>query len=456
MASDSNRFDNLKALSQPGSLFYKLTIPDVEKRSRVFRRIIANPLQKRTQSGQWSFANVRICDRSTLERLGSDSFLSYLFNLNTSTDCSYYDRILATVQVNGQEHVLIGVKSDKIIVKFDFWDWEFYWQNEAYVNQPRPIFTKLPITYSLIPMPVRNFIMRNILTRFQMVKAKLMNQVIFPSWPKEVSLDVLRWLIWTNAAKLENIELVSTPYPNNSKFVVLLTHDVDTEKALNYIKDVREVELKYNFVSSWSFLSKKYNADDQILKDLIDERCEIISHGYLHDGKLPYLPTEKISQRLEYLFISKPWLREHVQGFRSEQILMSYQLFALLANYFKYDLSMPDTEKFGPYGITSGCCTIYPFYTASGVLEFPLTLPQDFYMLHIYRFPANKIINLWIKKSEYIEKFLGCAVIVIHPEHLKMSKILRTSYDRFLQHINERNAFVTTPKYLFDFFSKIK
>ncbi len=307
------------------------------------------------------------------------------------------------------------------------------------------IFGKSALSYHFIPPNIRN----NILYAFKVINdfyVRLRGRRDFPAWPCEASFDMLRRSFLIKAAGRAGVSLNNTPYPGNKKFAAVLTHDIESADGVNNINAFRTIERNYNIVSAWSLVSDLYAVQDKILYELIEEGCEIFSHGYMHDGRLPYLSSREIRWRLEHLFLEKPWLREYVKGFRSGQLLRSERLSKEISHVFDYDLTRPDTELYGPYRRTTGCCTVFPFRNSFGTIEMPLTIPQDYHLLKICKKTPGELLRIWNEKIDYIENLGGVAVFDIHPDsYISGNTKMLQVYDDLLKLLIERNAYIARP-----------
>jgi peptidoglycan/xylan/chitin deacetylase (PgdA/CDA1 family) len=217
-----------------------------------------------------------------------------------------------------------------------------------------------------------------------------------------------------------------------SRIPVLLTHDVDT--LWGYKKGmyaIREAERKFGFNACYNFIAKstEYKIEKGNLDFLIDEGCEIAAHGLYHDGKFS---TVNSSERMKRVKLSKQILESklkiEIHGYRSPWLSYTSDLFSLLdCAGFDYDMSVP--------GIT----TIWPYKVADHkVVEFPLTIPQDYYFLNYKRLKDKEFLDLWINRSCEIAKKGGVAVISAHPDNYDIGgKPL--VYEKFLEHILENS-----------------
>lgn len=313
---------------------------------------------------------------------------------------------------------------------------------ESYVSKPRPAFTRLPFDYRRVPSPVRSAalaVLERLATR---------SDGTFPRWPAEPALDDAREQAWKDAAATADLELVGPRWPDARPAAVLLTHDVDSAGELEVVAPLRAMEAEFGFRSSFGFIPWGSWPGRQVIEALADEGGESYCHDERHDGRLPYRSENDIRRVFERLFERDPWARPLVRGFRAGQLLMSPTLLSVVADVFDYDLTLPDTERGGPYGATAGCATVFPFFV-DGMLEVPLTLPQDYYLLHVERMGAAAMASLWSSKLGSILDRGGVAVINTHPVWINPRRVdAWQAYREFLGRVAESGAWVTTPSNL--------
>jgi hypothetical protein len=158
-------------------------------------------------------------------------------------------------------------------------------------------------------------------------------------------------------------------------------------------------------------------------------------HGLKHDGRLFsssglfYKRAKKINQYVEDC---------HVDGFRSHYTYRNLKLIKALR--IKYDSSYPDTDIYEPQ--PGGCCSLFPYFI-DGIVELPITLPQDHTLFNILK---EKSIRLWIDKISTIERFNGMVLMVTHPDYFG-NEMWRTSYEQVLAHLASKvNYWHALPK----------
>jgi peptidoglycan/xylan/chitin deacetylase (PgdA/CDA1 family) len=196
-------------------------------------------------------------------------------------------------------------------------------------------------------------------------------------------------------------------YPDNHRFAIVLTHDVETAEGLKFIPRVIELEEKYGFRSSWNIVPYKYQIDKSITELIKEKGHEIGIHGYNHDGKLYY--SEKIfTERAQY--INDAIKRYGAAGFRSPMVHRNLKWLQKLN--IKYDCSCFDYDPFQPF--PGGTGSIWPFI-AGKFVELPYTLPQDHILFYVLK---EKNINIWRKKIDWLISNSGTILTLTHPDYL--------------------------------------
>ena len=74
-------------------------------------------------------------------------------------------------------------------------------------------------------------------------------------------------------------------------------------------------------------------------------------------------------------------------------------------------------------------------------------------MKNIYGNDYNDILEVWKKKTEYIESIGGLVNMITHPEMLADRKMMDV-YNEYLESLSEKDAWVTTPSELLKYLRK--
>jgi len=291
-------------------------------------------------------------------------------------------------------------------------------------------------------------------------------------------------------------------YPDEKRFAVVLTHDVDDIyvknrhvflSLLNFPKNrdpsniidlikgkidrsktpyinfrkIIEIEKKYNTKSSFYFLAttqdifgEKYYLEEikEEIDYIINENCEIGLHtGYYSFDKLDEVRKEK--KKIESIIGTKlAGVRNHVLRFKTPD---SWELLAKAG--FKYDTS------FGYHdivGFRNGMCHPFqPFNLNSGkkidIMEIPLNIQDMTFLMHM----KTNIKDCWKYIKDLIdttERFNGVLTILWHNWTYSLpasyggifTKEWTKLYEKILDYSSKKNAWLTTAKEICNHYNK--
>ena len=242
-------------------------------------------------------------------------------------------------------------------------------------------------------------------------------------------------------------------WPEGRQFAFVLTHDVESQRGLERVKALAEMEMELGFRSSFNFVPEgEYRVPNELRSWLTERGFEVGIHDLHHDGKL-YASRKafhRSAARINY------YLREwNAVGFRSAFMLHNLEWIGDLD--ILYDASTFDTDPFEPQ--PDGANTIFPFWVDSrpstlnsqpstlehprrGYVELPYTLPQDSTM---FLFLEEKSNGIWKKKLDWIAAKGGMALVNVHPDYFSFSGVIRNGeefppwhYRDFLLHLKDR------------------
>ncbi len=298
----------------------------------------------------------------------------------------------------------------------------------AYLDSPRPLFTRLPVSYRKVPLGMRTAILRAI------ARLRPAGAMEFPQWPIERRID-------------EGLRRTGRRLSFAGKrSACIITHDLDSRSELGAIERIRSVERPLGIVSSFGFVPTESWPTENVARLIVAEGCEVYWHDIAHNGRLPYLSRDGIRAEFDRVAERHPWAVELMRTFRAGQLLASRALLDVVAERFTIDMSIPDTERDGPYGGSAGCGTVFPFRYGP-LLELPLTMPQEVYLRQVYGLSADEALRIWIEKLTYIRSVGGVAVFNIHPVWItsKHPDLFR-AFQRFVEAVAEASdILVTTP-----------
>jgi peptidoglycan/xylan/chitin deacetylase (PgdA/CDA1 family) len=205
-------------------------------------------------------------------------------------------------------------------------------------------------------------------------------------------------------------------WPNNKKFALVLTHDVDTKRGQEKCPGLMHKEKGLGFRSSFNFVPERYRVDPGLRRQLDEAGFEVGVHGLNHDGKL-YKSRQTFQERAPRI---NRYLKEWgAVGFRSPS--MHHNLEWIHELNIEYDASTFDTDPFEPQ--SDGVGTIFPFWvskddTEDGYVELPYTLPQDFTLFILMK---EKNIDIWKEKLDWVAEHGGMVLVNTHPDYMNFS-----------------------------------
>lgn len=267
-----------------------------------------------------------------------------------------------------------------------------------------------------------------------------------------------------------------TGWPENKRFALVLTHDVDSTKGYSHIADLIACEREMGFRSCFNFVAEGYDISDDIRNELQHDGFEVGVHGLTHDG-LFFVGSDKefLTRAVRINSYLDKW---GAVGFRAPTMRRDFN--RLMRLNIAYDSSSFDTDPFEPD--PDGVATIFPFLVylpsrsteetaflpheeqgvrfscdyplgndhvsleppASHFVELPYTLPQDHCLFIILREKTN---GIWKEKLDWIAENGGMALLNAHPDYMSFSghpngpeEYPVEMYREFLSHVKARYA----------------
>jgi hypothetical protein len=224
-------------------------------------------------------------------------------------------------------------------------------------------------------------------------------------------------LVWPISPGSEKKPDRWVPWPDNKKFTLILTHDVELQKGHDRVKSVVDLEKEYGVVSSFNFVPERYNVSPALRNWIVDNGYEVGVHGLKHDGKLFNSRSIFLSRASKINNYLKEW---NASGFRAPA--MHHNLDWIRDLDIEYDSSTFDTDPFEPQ--PDNVNSIFPFWVPPrngrpGYVEMPYTLPQDFTLFILMK---EKSIDIWRRKLDWIAENNGMALVNVHPDYLHFGK----------------------------------
>lgn len=355
----------------------------------IFARVLGDPFAERVlaqQAGEWS-PSVALVDGE--------------------------ERRLASIWTSRDGDVFLPFDPDEVCHN--------YW-SESYVTLTRPAGSRrarrlaMRVYYrgrDLLPRPAQIWLRR--------LYALEQRRTPFPSWPAETALHDFFDLFTAILVELAGEPLPRlAAWPDGYSWALVLTHDVEHAAGLAAVEQLVALERRLGLRSSFNLVPRRYQVEDQAVRELIDAGFEVGVHGLYHDGR-DLESRELLRERLPGMRAAAE--RWGAVGFRSPATHRNWELMPELG--FDYDSSYPDTDPFEPQA--GGCCTWLPYFNRE-MIELPLTMPQDHTMFVILR----RDESLWMEKAELLRARGGMALIDTHPDYLIDQRIMR-GYARLLE-----------------------
>jgi hypothetical protein len=282
------------------------------------------------------------------------------------------------------------------------------------------LLTRAPIPYSAAPKAIKNLVMKN--KNGCSLTASLCG--FFP-------LDALRLLV---AGALEEVSRKKLE-PKMGKVRFLLTHDVDSPEGLAKAQALKRLEEKYDLPSAWYIPSKHYKLNPDAIKTLADHG-EVGAHDTKHDGKLLFTTQPQATRRLQEAKTAiETASGTQVSGFRSPLLQHNLRILqAVKAAGYRYDSSVPAWEPKHPATMKPhGLGTTFPFHV-DGLVEVPVTLPQDHQMLTVSGMTRQEAIGFWFGLVDLIKALGGVCMLLVHPDY-DFANLENGSYEEILTRI---------------------
>jgi peptidoglycan/xylan/chitin deacetylase (PgdA/CDA1 family) len=277
-------------------------------------------------------------------------------------------------------------------------------------------------------------------------------------------------------------------WPDNKKFALIISHDVDTQEGHDKCYQLMEIEESLGLRSSFNIVPEKYRVSPSLIENLKNRGFEVCAHGLNHDGKL-FFSRKIFNQRAKRInhYLQK-W---GSKGFTSPSMLCNLDWMHALN--ITHSTSTFDTDPFEPQ--QNPVRTIFPFWVQNtyatrrpsenaqfcsrprkakvlttdihkvfrglkvepdegidqkgvfsegltGYVELPYTMPQDFTLFILMK---EQTLHVWKNKLDWIARKGGMALFNSHPDYMNFNEQKNgpeeypvTYYTEFLEYIKNR------------------
>lgn len=253
----------------------------------------------------------------------------------------------------------------------------------------------------LLPVPVRRYPQR--------FRLRDWNQLAFPHWPVDCSVDNLMENLLYAASQAGGRPIPFIWFwPEGHSACILITHDVEEAKGRDFCSTLMDIDEAYGFRASFQIVpEKRYSVTPEFLDAIRARGFEIAVHDLNHDGNL-YREHSEFLRRAKK--INEYGRQFGAEGFRAGVLYRNQEWFDALD--FSYEASVPNVAHLDPQ--RGGCCTVFPYFIGK-LLEIPVTCVQDYTLFNIF---GDFSIDLWKKQTRLILERHGLMSFIIHPDYV--------------------------------------
>jgi hypothetical protein len=249
----------------------------------------------------------------------------------------------------------------------------------------------------------------------------------FPSWPVDFTVDslhreLLRLLMEVGAVK-------KVPFiwfwPEGARSCLIMTHDVETVVGRDFSSALMDLDDSFGIKASFQVIPEgSYSVPDDYVSEIRRRQFEFNIHDLNHDGNL-YRKRQEFERRAERI---NAYVRSYgARGFRAGSMYRRQDWYDVFQ--FSYDMSVPSVAHLEP--MRGGCCTVMP-YLIGNILELPLTLTQDYSLLHIFN---DYSIEFWKRQLALVGAQNGLMSFIVHPDYL-IERRAQKVYESLLHYLN--------------------
>ncbi len=291
-------------------------------------------------------------------------------------------------------------------------------KNVSTLGTRSPIRRAYRLLRPLMPLSLRK--------RLQRMHLRGWEQIPFPSWPVDRSVDCIIEKLMLLALKTSRMP--SVPFiwfwPEGHSSCAVMTHDVETSAGRESCYQLMDLDDRRGLKSSFQVIpEERYAVPSDFLKSIRERGFEINIHDLNHDGEL-FTDRERFLMRA--MSINRYASRYNARGFRSGALYRNPDWYDALN--FSYDMSFPNVGHLDAQ--RGGCCTVMPFFIGK-ILEIPLTTIQDYSLFYILE---DYSLDLWHRQIRMIMEGHGLISFIVHPDYILRQRA-RNAYERLLDHL---------------------
>jgi hypothetical protein len=273
----------------------------------------------------------------------------------------------------------------------------------------------------ILSVPVRKHL--------QKARLKGWEQIAFPRWPVDVSVDRLMQDAMRLAVQAQATEAIPFIWfwPEGAPSAAIVTHDVESAAGCKFAGGLMDIDDDAGIKSSFQIVpTERYEHPERLAGEVRSRGFEVNVHDLNHDGAL-FQDKKEFMRRAR--LVNEFSIQFASSGFRSGAMYRNQEWFD--AFEFSYDMSVPNVAHLEPQG--GGCCTVMPYFVGN-ILELPLTTTQDYSLFHILNSHSTE---LWREQIERIHLNHGLISVLSHPDYL-LDAPEQQAYRELLAHLSER------------------
>lgn len=284
----------------------------------------------------------------------------------------------------------------------------------------------------LLPVGVRKYLQR--------VRLMGWNQISFPQWPVDRSVNNLFEFLMLSTLKSQKVERIPFIWfwPDGAPSSAIMTHDVETSVGRDFCGTLMDIDDAYDIKASFQVVpERRYEVTAVFLDSITKRGFEVAVQDLNHDGRL-YKNRRQFMERASKInSYRRKW---GVDGFRAAVLYRRQEWFKDLE--FSYDMSVPNVAHLDPQ--RGGCCTVMPYFVGN-LLELPVTITQDYTLFHILN---DYKADLWKTQIELVMEKHGLLSFIIHPDYVTTGPE-RKVYEALLSQLAElrrsKGVWIATP-----------
>ena len=284
----------------------------------------------------------------------------------------------------------------------------------------------------LLPVGVRKYLQR--------VHLRGWDQISFPHWPVDRSVNELFELLMLFTLKSQNVERIPFIWfwPDGAPSSAIMTHDVETSAGRDFCGAVMDMDDSYGIKASFQVVpEQRYEVTSAFLDSITKRGFEVAVQDLNHDGRLYKNRRQFLERATKINSYRRRW---GADGFRAAVLYRRQEWFKDLE--FSYDMSVPNVAHLDPQ--RGGCCTVMPYFVGN-LVELPVTMTQDYSLFHILNDYSG---DLWKTQIKLVMEKHGLLSFIIHPDYITTDPERRV-FDALLSHLAElrtdKGVWIATP-----------